>query len=363
MITFKTTKLQEMATKSFKGVGNNKLKPLTEMMALKLENGVFTLISTDSDNFLYISDKVETDKDFYAVVQANQFVKLISRLTSENVSLEVKNNCLMITGNGNYKLPVEIDVSTGKMVEYTDPFKKILTSPELNQRLGQLDTTDIATILRALKPSLAIKADIPQYVHYYLGETGLATDTNTASCYRKEISTTPVLVCPQAMDMLGVYAGDEPIVIEQNGNRLLFSGTNFLLVGYAMPGVDNFAVDAINAYVDTAYPYKCKVSKPDLIQALERLSLFVSEYDEDTVDLKFGADDGIELSSKQSDSIEIVPYIEGDKEAIYPCSIYMSMLLSQVKAQTGDTVDICFGDLKSIKLSDDAVTTILCLVV
>jgi len=363
MVTFKTTKLQEMTTKASKGVGNNKLKPLTELIAIKVEDNALILLTTDGDNFLYITEQVDSD-DFYAVVQANQFVKLISKLTSEDVSLDVVNNCLEVRGNGNYKIPVEIDATTGEIVEYPDPFKK-LRDEDLDM-VGALGTQDIANILRALKPSLSTTMELPQYINYYLGDTAIATDTDTVGCYHKALATTPVLVSPQAVDILGVYTSEEVLNIYKNNNRLLFCGDGFTLISYAMPGVEKYAISKIMSHVGTDYPYKSKLPKQDLVQALERLSLFVSPYDEDTVYLRFGVDgNSLQLSSKQSDSVECISYIESNTDMGFECAVYFSMLTAQVKATTGDTVEISYGASKSIKLDDTAcnVTSILCLVV
>lgn len=359
MLHIKTTKLQEMVSKAFKGVGNDKVKPITELIALKVEDGTFTLITTDYDNFMYVSEAVETEK-FYAVVQATQFVKLISRLTSEDVTLDVVDNCLEVKGNGTYKIPVEIDAGTGEIVEYTNPLADIATTDKLH--IGEITAQDISGILRALKPSLAVTVEIPQYVNYYLGETVLATDTNTASCYEKQIVDTPILVSAAVMEMLSVFSGDV-LDIYKVGNKLIFEGDNFALFGYAMPGIDGYNVSAINNYLESAYPSMCQIPKQELLQALDRLSLFVSDFDEDKIGMTF-TEDGLMLTSKQSDSVETVPYIKKDNLEETSCFIYLYMLTSQVKAQTGDTIDLYFGEGQSIKLVDSAckMTAVLCLV-
>ena len=361
MLQLKTNKLKEMVTKAFKGVGNDRNKPITELIALKLEDGTLTLITTDYDNFMYVCEEVEADGAFYAVVQANQFVKLISRLTSDEVTLNVAENCLEVKGNGTYKIPVEIDAGTGKIVEYTDPLKAI--SFDDIQSIGEITEQDISTIIRALKPSLAQTVEIPQYVNYYIGETVLSTDTNTASCYEKELVSEPILVSAAVMEMLGVYSSETPIAIYKKGNRLIFRGENFTLFGYAMPGLDEYQVDAIQHYLGSEYPSMCQLPKQEMLQALDRLSLFVSDFDEDKIGISF-TEDGLVLSSKQSDSVETVKYLKKVNLEETSCFIYLYMLTSQIKAQTGDTIDLYFGEERSVKLVDNAckVVSVLCLV-
>ena len=47
-LSIKTEKLKEMVSRSIKGVGNNKLIPLTSLMAIELKDGKLTLITTDA---------------------------------------------------------------------------------------------------------------------------------------------------------------------------------------------------------------------------------------------------------------------------------------------------------------------------
>ena len=99
-----TVKLQEMVNRAVRGAGMDKTDPITASMAIRLEAGQLTLITTDNSNTLYIKEKV-TGEDFYCVVEVEKFNKLVSKLTSENVTLEVSDFILTIKANGTYKIP------------------------------------------------------------------------------------------------------------------------------------------------------------------------------------------------------------------------------------------------------------------
>ena len=86
-MTITTSTMQNLVSKAMKGASNNKMIPLTGLMAIQLKDHLLTLITTDATNYLYVrEDKVEGD-DFYVVTQAEMFSKLIARLTCEKVSL------------------------------------------------------------------------------------------------------------------------------------------------------------------------------------------------------------------------------------------------------------------------------------
>lgn len=360
MLTIKTTKLQELISKATKGVGNKKDRPITESIAIKVENNILTLVTTDYDNYLYISAEVESD-DFYAVVNADLFAKLITRITTDSISLDVSDSSLVIKGNGEHQIPLTIDITTGDIVEYPDPVSEI--AEEDKSKIGELGVADIKTIIRAVKPALALTVEMPQYIHYYFGDVVLATDTNKVGCYRKKITDMPILVSAEVMELLDVYTSDQPIVIYSIGNRLLFTGENCTIYGYSMDGIDAFNVTAINSYVNKEYPSSCKLPKQEVLQLIDRLSLFVDVFDEDVVNISF-TEDGMEMSSQKSNSVESIPYTESKDLQEVTGRIYLDMLRSQIKAQTGDNIEVYFGDGKSLKLVDQAsdTTSIVCMV-
>ena len=125
-LALKTEKLKEMVSRAVKGVGNNKLIPLTSLMAIEVKDNKLTLITTDATNYLYVcEDKIVAD-DFYVVVDANVFSKLISKMTCENVTLEVSSGIwvLNVKGNGNYKIELPLD-ENGEPIKYPDPVDKL----------------------------------------------------------------------------------------------------------------------------------------------------------------------------------------------------------------------------------------------
>ena len=98
-LTLKTLKLQEMVSKAIKGASNNKMIPITSLMAIQWQDGVLTLITTDAANTLKIIDKVEGE-EFYVVVQTELFSKLVAKTTTETITLTLKESSLEVKGNG-----------------------------------------------------------------------------------------------------------------------------------------------------------------------------------------------------------------------------------------------------------------------
>ena len=166
-LKIKTEKLKEMVSRAIKGASNNKLIPLTSLMAIQLEKNVLTITTTDATNYLYIKeDKVEGD-DFYVVVPVDVFSKLVARMTCETVTLTLaeKMNVLEVKGNGNYSIELPMD-EEGNPVKYPDPISEV----KLEGEGTEIHLSTVQAILNSVKPALATTLEIPCYTGYYVGD-------------------------------------------------------------------------------------------------------------------------------------------------------------------------------------------------
>ena len=93
---------------------------------------------------------------------------------------------------------------------------------------------------------------------------------------------------------------------------------------------------------------------------LDRLSLFVGTYDKNAVDLTF-TNQGLQVSSKASSGVEILPYVTSDNQVDFTCAVDIQMLVNEVKAIQNDLIEIYYGDDSSIKLVDGNITIVIAL--
>lgn len=360
MLKIKTTKLQEMLTRATKGVGNNKLNPLTTLLAIELKDSKLTITTTDGTNYLYITEDIEGD-DFYVCLPAEKFPKLIARLTCENVTLDLKGNYLEVKGNGNYQIEWQLD-ENGQMVKFPNP----LSDFDFSNKIGNISLPTVKTILSAIRPALATSVSRPQYTNYFIGKTPIgnvvmATDTYKISGLQTDIFTDDVsrLIAADTMDLLDTMI-DDNIEIFSNDNRIVFRAEHGLVHGYTPDGISQWNSEAISNYLQKEYPSHCKIAKAELLQALDRISLFVDYLDNNIIDLHF-ADDQLTLSSKKSNGCETIEYAEKDKVEDASGIVSLERFITQIKAQTTDVVDVRFGDGKSIKMVDDRIILVVAL--
>lgn len=354
--TSRTTAFQEMVSKSIKGASCDKLLPITSLMAIQLKMNQLRLITTDASNYLYImQDNVEGD-DFSVVVFAEQFSKLMTKITSENITLELEDKILTVTANGTYKLELPLD-ENGELIVYPDPVSY------KGRPTTKINLSTIKNILRTNKASLANSTDNvdAEYMNYYVGNRVVTTDTYKICCFNTEVFKEPALISPEMMNLLDLMT-EESISVYDSGNILQFVTKDCIVYGHKMEGIENYLIGSVDELVDAKFSSKCNINKDALLATLERIELFVGAYDNKAVTLTF-TKDGLDVSSKQSNGIESIAYVEamGKKFKEYTCNVDITMLITQLKAYDGNVVTIEFGNDSSIKLDSEAIVQIVAL--
>ena len=350
-----TVKLQEMVLKAMKGVGNNKLLPVTSLINIRIDAGDLVLVTTDGVNYLYIQDSIESNEEFYVTVEADKFSKLISKMTCDKIYLELKDTYLEVIGNGVYK----IELPLGSVVQYPDPLNNLSNLGNF----GTVNASVINDILNYIKPSLAVTNEIPCYTGYYVADKVIATDTNKIACLNVPVFEEPRLISSEMMNMLSVMSPDDLIDVYADDTKIAFVTDEVAVYGESMNYLQDFQIDAINKLLESKFASKCTLSKNALLQSLDRLSLFVGVYDENAVHLEF-TDEELCIFSKNSDAYEDIEYASyADNNAKdFECDIDIQMFQTQVKTQSsGDDVTIWFGEKNSILLRDSDVVKMVAL--
>ena len=360
MLQIKTTKLQEMLARAVQGASNNKLIALTGLLALELKDGELTITTTDKVNYLYVKEKVEGD-DFYVCIPADKFPKLIARMTCEDITLDLKDNYLEVVGNGKYQINIQLDESTGEMVKFPNPVANIQ-----GEKIGTVSLNTIKYILTNIRPALATKGR-PQFLNYFVGNVNnkdviIATDGNKISTLNTTLFTDGKerLISAEMMNLLDTMI-DESIDIFAVDNQLVFKSEHGIVYGVTTSDlVKQFNAKVVMGFVDKEYGSDCKVSKVELLQVLDRISVFVDYMDNDVIVVTF-TEAGLKITNRKSNGSEVIPYIECNNFKDFSGIVLLERLRTQIKAQTGDSVTICFGEEKAIKFLDADSTFIVAL--
>ena len=351
--TIQTELMKDVVARAIKGAGNNKLIPITSMMCIELKDGELTVITTDATNYLYIKEQHVAGDDFYVVVDANQFAKLVSKMTCESITMTIdeKLYTMKVKGNGNYTMELPLD-EDGEPVKFPDAHAKCTNVVECNR-------STIMAILETIKPALAVTMENPQYTAYYMGDKVVATDSYKIASLAIPMFDTPKLVSSEFLDLVSVMR-TEKIMVNLSDTDIVFETPDCTIFGKFVDGIDDFAIEPITNLIEQEFDSHCAVPKNDLLQMLDRLSLFVGTYDKNAVDLTF-TNQGLQVSSKASSGVEILPYVNSENQVDFTCAVDIQMLVNEVKAIQNDLIEIYYGDDSSIKFVDGNITIVIAL--
>ena len=351
-LKLKTLKLQEMVSKAIKGASNNKMIPITGLMAIVLKKGVLTLITTDATNTLKVMEKDIEGDDFYIVVQADIFSKLVAKITTETITLTLKENSLEVKGNGTYSIELPLD-EEGQLIKF--PEYKFDTEVEKSE----INLSTVKVLLNANKAALAQTMEIPCLTGYYFDDKVITTDTFKVCSTDIKVFPHKVLLPAELMELLDLM-DEEKITVQVSGNKILFSTNNVVVFGSQLEGIEDYPAEAIQAYLDQEFTSMCKLPKSALLNVLDRLSLFVSTYDKNGVYLTFN-NEGVLFSSKKSNGTELIKYQGSENFQPFTCCADIELLKSQISAQDGEVVELWYGHEKAIKMTSGKITQIVAL--
>ena len=349
-LTINTATFQNMVAKAVKGAGMNNDLLITQLMSISLKDNMLTLETTDNNNYLYVRQDKVAGEDFNVVVLADKFAKLISKLTCENVTLEIPTakagelDKLVIKGNGKYVIELPYD-EEGELIEFPDPVSE--TTDDF-WSTAELQLSTVRHILSTAKAALLVGKEDSCYSDYYVGDRIVATDTYKICGIDIKIFDEPKLISPQLMDILDVMTS-ENIDVRYKDDIVIFETGDVVVYGVVDEGIEDYQIDAIGGLLDEQFPSSCKIDKQELIQMLDRLSLFVDVFDKNSVYLTF-TKDGMLVSSKQDSGSEIIPYKSSENFKDYTCCLDIDLFKTQVKAYQSDAIEMFYGKENSIKL-------------
>lgn len=351
----KTSILQEMVAKAIKAVSNNKMIPLTSLIGVELQDGKLTLQTTDGNNILKVSQQVEFlyNEIFYTIVNADTFSKLVGKTTSEYITLENNENYLDFRGNGNYKLELALN-SDGEIVKFPDY--------EIDTTIQPIEVSvdKLKNVLSISKVAIAKTMEVPCLTGYYLGDKVLTTNREMVCYIEENILNKPILLLDTTAELLQLLTTPTMLLFIDD-NKLVFKTENIVIYCRELEGKDLYPIVPIETLVKANYETSISVNKQDFLNVLDRMSLFVTDYDKNGVYLKF-TKDGLEVRSQKSNAIELLD-IKSDKPILeFECLADVEMLKSQIQTLASDIVSLYYGQSSSIEIKEGNIIMILSLI-
>lgn len=346
-LNIKTAKIQSMLNKVIRCAGNNKFNVLTNLIRVKLENNVLSMTTTDVNNYFTVYSSEVSGDDLEFVVPVDTFSKLISKTNVEDVRISVADDVISITGNGTYKIPIQLDVS-GEPINYPE------CEINIAEDEGSLKISAVKNIILHNKNSLAVTDEKPCLRGYYIAD-GCVVSADSYNICKNDVPTfeTVVLVSPVVFDLLSLCKEDE-VSYKIADNNILFESDSIKLFAHLMNGKDDYVefYNVVKECAETEFESNCALPKTALLNALDRLSLFIKDNDINCISMTF-TKSGVKLETADYSAIEDIPYQSSENFNDFTCKIGVDHLKKQLSSIVGETVHIYYGNDRIVTIKQD----------
>ena len=371
MIILKTDKLKEIASKVAMGVDGDRTSPLSELLELELKNKELTLKTTNKEFFLktILSDITDSEEELHITINADVFLSLINKITTNTIKLEITKEGLELYGNGKYTFPLFLDGEESiRLPEIPFNVDESTVSFEISG--------DILKSIYDFNSKELTKDQTINYIqrHYYFDEFGALTYVENA-CINEFKLPQPVklLFNERLVQLFKLFAGKEVKFswnkkesgVDEKGNIIYQNKVKFDIEGMELTSivphsdlVERYPVIALRNLVEIEYPGQVKIAKQGLQSAIERLFIF-DKLGINRSDLKKCGklefkDKELIITNTKDKNFEIVPYIDQEEIALnYTLYISLADLLKHVNISSQNSLSILYGTEDAIVIQRD----------
>lgn len=343
-ITIETTKLQDLTSKAVKGSGRMPILAITMFIGIEVKDGDLILTTTDKVNTLKVIGKgvAKDNENFYTCVDSDLFNKLVSKTTSSSITLEVNENSLTFKGNGVYALPIAVD-ERNNVVR--------IPEPDFNTEIEgfEVDTSSLQEMVTYNKPSVAKTMEAPYLTGYYVDDEAVVSFNLVTACVNKIKLLSGKALLPSSLVELFNIITIEKAKIKIDDRKILVDGGDVIIKGTLMEKVEDYPAQALKDLVNAQFTSECDLSTSELLNTLDRLSLFISDDDKNALRLTFGAD-CVTISSKKSNGNELIKYLSCNNAQPFTQLVDLMDFKNQLQTQTGERVKLMFGNETGLML-------------
>ena len=336
-----TNKLRNMLGHITK-VKANPLLEISNYIQLVCDKDGIKINATDGDNHITVFEDGEYDESIDYIVKTDQFVSLINKTTTENVTLTAKENYLEVKGNGTYK----VELVQGEIY----PDHKIETNGAL-----KIDDCVAYNLKHGLNVGKNVKsqtaADGCLFGYLFRNNHIITADAIKVNASDFDCQGLEVLIPPSLANLVQTLSSEKVNIIHDvNNNSIMFKSKNIVISGTLMEGVEEYP-ESILPMIEETQPSLCVVDTQEFLKALNRIGLFIDIYDMNTLQIAFVGD----LITLQTvgGSVESITTKDSPRheDIVYEVNIkYLQDLVSSVDSPT---IDIEYGNPDLIKIVSD----------
>jgi DNA polymerase III sliding clamp (beta) subunit (PCNA family) len=366
-----TEKFQESCKKILDAVDSSTTSLVTETLELVTVGKTLFLNVTNREYYVSVSIPLDVEDSLDAVVDANLFLNLISKITAKDIELTADKSILTVKAGGTYKLPMIYDVDSLMVlpkIEITNPMKTFSINSDVLSSILNFNTKELS------------KGNIIKPVQrmYYIDEKGCLTFTSGA-CINSFTLAQPVklLFSQKLVKLFKLFKPQEDVkftlgqelVGDVTQTRVKFEGDGITITSILVSDdtlINSVPVDAIRGRGEKAYPYRISLNKASLISAIDRLLLFNTSALNKGYGIFSFSSTGVTIYDAKKENKEPIAYEAiKDGSAItptvtpYECCLDLNNLKATLDGSIDQFVVLNFGDEQAIVLSNGSIKNII----
>lgn len=283
-IQLETTEFKKSLDQVCKGVGAISQLILTEIISFNFieEEGKNYLVLGSCNGFdsvnvkINLNDQQLPDRKSFCI-SYEKIKTLVSYLTTEFITLDVKADHLYLKSNGRYKFPFVAD-STGEILEVA-PFMLELSS----YRFEPFSIFELKKLSKFHNSSLD-KKGIPFLKNYFLRPNCVVTSNSYKVTYTKIEEGTPfvpisMILRRSFVDFFTMFADDDKVEMGINGQDIIVKSDRIYLKTLMLAGVEDYmqVMGQIDNLAQTQFDIHFQIDKKEIIDLIKRLKIFSLE--------------------------------------------------------------------------------------
>lgn len=360
----KTEVFQDACKKILEAVDSSTTTIVSETLELEAHGNVLHLNVTNKEYYVTVSLNLLDEIDFRAVVSANLFLNLISKITTKEIELTINNNVLLIKGNGEYKIPLIFDGET--LVK----LPKIEIEEVTNEFV--IDNSILQSILKYnTKEIQKSGAKLPVQKMFYIDEQGCITFTSGA-CVNSFSLEKPIkfLLNEKIVKLFKLFKSDNvkfkmgftAITDSIIQTKVQFKNDEIELTTIIQTNdnlMNSVPVTPIRRMAEEAHKYHAVVDKQLLLAAIDRLSLFAKKDSIMQYSCLLFSEDKVTIYDARKENSEVITCVSGNVDAQYECVLNTNDLKLTLSLCDDTHVSFNFGNHRSVVIDRPQVKNIL----
>ena len=279
----KTEEFKKIGSLILSSIESNEVSTLTETLELKTEGKTLHLNITNKEYYMSVNFELDHEEEFYATVNANLFLKLVSQVTAQYIELTLKDTYVSVKANGEYKIPLIFDND------------HLLELPVINIENTMIEMNISGEILESIlnfNSKELLKGTIAKPVQrmFYVDNEGCITFTSGA-CVNSFTLEQPIqlLLNQRTVKLFKLFKNQMvkfTFGVDALSETLIQTKVRFEIPGVTLTVITNcddellrsVPVSAIRGRATFEYPHTVTLSRQMLSETINRLLLFSSGY-------------------------------------------------------------------------------------